>query len=165
MTLNTELQRLSTLKELTEVKGRDYKDQNAEFKQHQTTCLDLMAAAGCGAWRDDTTGTLYTKVEDRVKGQVEDRRLYIRWCLEQDAGVQEFLREWSPEGVIEPDLVDSAEFEAAFYDLLVGGLELVAVKEKQDRCNAQARAHIDDEAPLPPGLTFRPDPYIQQRRS
>jgi hypothetical protein len=28
-----------------------------------------------------------------------------------------------------------------------------------------AKAHIDDEQPLPPGLSFRPDPYIQQLKS
>jgi hypothetical protein len=156
-TLNTELQRLSTLKDLTEVKGRDYKAQSADFKEQQTKCLDLMEAQGCKSWRGED-GTLYTRCEDRVKGQVEDRRLYIRYCLEQDEGVQEFLN-WAWEKG------DELELHEKFYDLLVGGLELVAVKEKQDRCNAQARAHIDDEAPLPPGLTFRPDPYIQQRRS
>jgi hypothetical protein len=154
MLLADALARLSELKTRTEDEGRTYKTQNAEFKEHQQVCLDLMEAQKTKSFRGED-GTLFTRCEDRVKGQVEDRRLYIRYCLEQDEGVQEFL-----------DAHATTEgFEAAFYDLLVGGLELVSVKEKQDKCNAQARAHIDDETPLPPGLTFRPDPYIQQRRS
>lgn len=152
--LNAELQRLSTLKELAEVVGRDYKAKSADFKAHQDYCMELMEAEESESSR--TQGVLYTHCKDRVKGQVEDRRLYIRWCLEQDEGVQEFLGKLD---TYDQDLVHE------FYELLVGGLELVAVKEKQDRCNAQARAHIDDEASLPPGLTFRPEPYIQQRRS
>jgi hypothetical protein len=161
--LNAELQRLSDLKDVAEESGRDYKERNAEFKAHQSRCLDTMEAAGCKSWRGET-GTLYTRVDDRVKGQVEDRRKYLRYCLEQDEGADVFLRNVET-AVLAGDARKVPQLIVDFYDLLIEGLELVAVKEKQDRCNAQARAHIDDEAPLPPGLTFRPDPYIQQRRS
>jgi hypothetical protein len=159
--LNAELQRLSVLKHKSERVGQYKADRTNAFKIHQDRCLDLMEAMRCKSWRNDEDGTLYTRVEDRVKGQVEDRRLYIRWCLEQDEGVQEFLNDIT----CDRHPSTQADFVQSFYELLVNGLELVAVKEKQDRANAQARAHIDDEAPLPPGLTFRPDPYIQQRRS
>lgn len=158
--LSEELERLSELKTIAEDTGRYYKEAGAVFKEQQAKCLDLMEAVGFKSVRGED-GTLYTRCEDRVKGQVEDRRLYIRWCLEQDEGVQEFLHEHTCDLGIRA----RGAFVSDFMELLVGGLELVAVKEKQDRANAQARAHIDDEAPLPPGLTFRPDPYIQQRKS
>lgn len=155
--LATELHKLSTYKELTENAGRIYKETGAHFKEQQTKCLDLMEADECESFR--TGGTLYTRIDDRVKGQVEDRRLYLRHCLENDEAVQDFVN-WAWEAGNELEGVAEK-----LYDLLLGGLELCVLKEKQDRCNAQARAHIDDEAPLPPGLTFRPDPYIQQRNS
>lgn len=164
-TLNEELQELRDLKTKAEAEGAEKKEADAAFKQQQERCLQRMEIERCKAWRGDEY--LYSVVE-KVKGQIEDRAPYLRWCLENDPAIQEFLAEMldcvgvaAGEGRSRWTVEDA---EQAFYEAVLG-TSAIAYKEKTDIMNQQARAHVDDGAPLPPGLTFRPDPYISMRRS
>lgn len=160
--LADELDHLGVLKRKAERVGRYKKDRDEVFKTHQVECLDLMEAQKSKSHRGED-GTLYTRVDDRVKGQVEDRRTYVRWALEQDEAVQEFLE--ATIAKLRPQTVSGlSAWVASFYDAVMN-TELVKFQADQGHANALARAHVDDEAVLPPGLTFRPDPYVQMRRS
>jgi hypothetical protein len=156
--LSDELAKLAELRAASAEAGTTHTTSKAKLAEQQELCLGLMLQAKSKTFRHDESGILFTRNEKRVKGQVDDRRRYVRYCLEQDAGVAEFLDNCAFGG-------DDFDVTEAFYDLLVGGLEMLSVTPKQDKANALARQHINDEAPLPPGLNFRPDPYIQQRGS
>lgn len=157
-TLNEELHELRRLKDLAEAEGRDKKEADAAFKQHQAHCLERMEAEESESSK--TRGYLYSVVE-KVKGQIEDRQPYIRWALENDPAIVEFLQ-WVYETCDADDGL--VEFAARFFDALTS-TSTVKYKEDGNVMNQQARAHVDDGAPLPPGLTFRPDPYISMRKS
>jgi hypothetical protein len=158
-TLTEELRELRLRKERAEASGRLKKEDDAAFREQQARCLDLMEAQECESYR--TGGTLFSAVQDRVKGQVDDRRKFIRWALENDEAVAEFIAEW---GICAADGTPDAAFEEAFYDAITN-TSVVKLKEDGSAVNSMAKAHIDDEAPLPPGVSFRPDPYIGQRAS
>lgn len=163
MGLAQELQELQRLKKETEAAGRDKTERSAAFQRQQQRCLNLMEAEGCESYR--TGGVLFTANRERMKGQIEDRRLYVRWALEQDEGVQEFLERWGSvllHAKAPASMVD--ELEEDLFEVL-SNLSMLKLKEDGHVINQQARAHVDDERPLPPGLTFRPDPYVQQRSS
>lgn len=159
-TLAEELQDLHALKQRAEEVGRTKKDADAAFKQKQEVVLRRMQAEQADSFR--TNGVLFTAIADRVKGQVDDRRLFVRWALENDEGIQEFLS-WAIE-TWRYDPGDPDAFVEKLYDAIMN-TSLVTYKENGTACNSMAKAHIDDETPLPPGLSFRPDPYIQQLKS
>lgn len=158
-TLAQDLQALRALKDTAEAEGKEKKEADAAFKKAQARVLDRMEAEESDAFR--TNGYLYSIV-NRVKGQIEDRGPYIRWALENDPAIIEFLRElliavdnrW---GVHE-------DLTAKFYEAITG-TSVVVYKEQALVMNQQARSHVDDRAPLPPGLTFRPDPYVGMTKS
>jgi hypothetical protein len=157
-TLAEDLRELRLRKDAAEAEGAEKKSADVKFKEWQAHCLNRMEAEEAESFR--TTGYLYS-INKRVKGQIEDRRPYVRWALENDEGIQEFLQRWSPD-TIEVDV--EAAFERDFYDAIMNTSQ-VSYKEDRHVINQQARAHVDDEAPLPPGLTFRPDPYIGMTKS
>ncbi len=160
-TLAQELSVLYRLKKKAEALGTKKSAADAAFKQKQTRALARMEYAEAGSFRHDKLNVLFTKVADRVKGQVDDRRLFVRWALEADEGIAEFLVRLARCTTLDGDDVD---LEEAFYDAIMN-TELVTYKENGTACNSMAKAHVDDETPLPPGLSFRPDPYIQQLKS
>ena len=156
--LAQDLQQLRALKDAAEKKGRAKKEADAEFKQHQYRCLARMEAEE--SKRFGTEDYLFTTVFDRVKGRIEDRRKYVRWALENDEAIAEFL-EW---------LLDdgrgaaSSVIEDRFFDAITS-TSVVQYKESQMIMNQQARACLDDGAPMPPGMTFDPDPSIRMTKS
>ena len=154
-TTAAELQQLDALKAKAEDAGRDKKKAGAAFKEQEQRCLERMQAEECESFR--TGGTLFTANFDRVKGQVEDRRLYIKYALDNDEAVADYL-EW-----LESCGVAGGGRER-LYEMLrdLSGLHL---KEDQRVLNDLAKSALDDEVPMPPGVTYRPDPYIQRRRS
>ncbi len=151
-TLAQDLQEMHRLKQVAEQHGTEKKTADAAFKQKQTLVLARMQFEDADSFR--TAGVLFTAINDRVKGQVDDRRQFVRWALESDEGVEEFLDEVQ---------IHPGDYEK-FYDAIMN-TELVTYKENGTACNSMAKAHVDDETPLPPGLSFRPDPYIQQLKS
>jgi hypothetical protein len=159
-TLNEELAYLRELKTTAENDGANKKESDKEFKQHMAKCLERMEIEECEAHRSKSTGYLFSVV-NKVKGQIEDRRPYVRWALENDPAIDEFLAKW---GKCAVDDDTEAEFAGDFFDAITS-TSVVTYKENGDTMNQQARAHVDDGAPLPPGLTFRPDPYISMRKS
>ncbi len=146
--LADDLRELRALKDTAEEDGRDKEAADAEFKQHMAKCLDRMEAEEAASFRTPGEGYLFSRV-DRVKGQIEDRAPYVRWALENDEGIVAFLNTWA----YDREDVPLGQFEADFYDAIIG-TSTVSYKEDGHIINAQARAHIDDKAPLPPGLTF-----------
>ena len=148
--IQQELSRLRKLKLDAERKGSAKKTADLEFKKHQSHVLTRMEATGVDGLK--AGGVTFSKVE-KVKGQVDDRAEYIRWALDNDVGFQEFVQALKDVAVC----VD-------LYEILAN-LELVKLKENGTLLNQQATAHVDDGAPLPPGLGFRPDNYISQRVS
>jgi hypothetical protein len=159
-TLNEELAYLRALKDHTELAGKDKRDSDQIFKQHMAKCLERMEIEESDSFRSKSTGYLFSVV-NKVKGQIEDRRPYVRWALENDPSIDEFLAKW---GKCAVDDDTEAEFAGDFFDAITS-TSVVTYKENGDTMNQQARAHVDDGAPLPPGLTFRPDPYISMRKS
>jgi hypothetical protein len=159
-TLAEDLRELRRLKDEAEETGREKKDSDAAFKQHQARCLNRMEAEEAKRFGDDKSGYLFTAIT-RVKGQIEDRAPYVRWALENDEAIQEFLN-WATAIASDDVLLD--EVERRFYDAIMG-TSTVSYKEDGHVINQQARSHVDDGAPLPPGLTFRPDPYIGMTKS
>lgn len=157
-TLNEELHELRRLKDIAEAEGTEKKEADAVFKKQMEVCLHRMETEESDSSR--TRGYLFTAVPDRMKGQVEDRKRYVRWALENDPGICEFLDRWT----VDMHPKSFPNFEGDFYAAIMG-TSVVKYKEDGTVINGQARAHVDDGAPLPPGLTFRPDPYIQMRKS
>lgn len=157
--LAQELQRMRALKDTAETVGREKKEADARFKAQQRTCLGYMEAEEADSFR--TKGYLYSAVTDRVKGRVEDRRAYVRWALENDESIQEFLDWLLNDGGWEGghDVI-----EERFYDAITS-TSVVSYRESQNVLNQQARTHLDDGQPLPPGMTYDPDPAIQMRKS
>jgi hypothetical protein len=153
-TLAEDLRELRRLKDEAEETGREKKATDASFKRWQAQCLERMGAEESDAFR---TGDYLYSVVTRVKGQIEDRKPYVRWALENDEAIQEFL-----------DLINAHDDDPglveAFFDAIMG-TSTVSYKEDGHVINQQARSHVDDGAPLPPGLTFRPDPYIGMTKS
>jgi hypothetical protein len=158
-TLNEELAYLRELKTTAENDGANKKESDKEFKQHMAKCLERMEIEGADSFRSKSTGYLFSVV-NKVKGQIEDRRPYVRWALENDPSLAEFLGKY--QRVSGHDGWE--DFEDDFFDAITS-TSVVTYKENGDTMNQQARAHVDDGAPLPPGLTFRPDPYISMRKS
>ncbi len=154
-TLAQDLAEMRKLKDKVEKLGRDRDKADAAFKEKQTYLLRRMDVEECKSFRHPTAGYLFTRIEDRVKGQVDDRRQFVRWALESDEGIQEFVDSY---------IGDDHHQLDAFYEAIMN-TELVTYKENGTACNSMAKAHVDDETPLPPGLSFRPDPYIQQLKS
>lgn len=154
-TLAQDLRRVRQLKDAAEASGKNKKEDDVAFKIAQAKALDRMEAEESLSFRAPATeqvpSYLYSVVT-KVKGQIEDRGPYVRWCLENDEAIIEFLRLY-PE-------VD----EQDFYDAIMGTSQ-VSYKEDGTIMNQQANAHVDDGAPLPPGLTFRPAPYISMTKS
>ena len=157
-TLNEELAELRRLKDEAESSGSDKKEDDLAFKQHMFKCLERMEIEESDSFRSKSTGYLFSVV-NKVKGQIEDRRPYVRWALENDPAIHEFLATFA-----HPSPLDQEQFEDAFFSAITS-TSVVTYKENGDTMNQQARAHVDDGAPLPPGLTFRPDPYISMRKS
>lgn len=153
-TLNQELHELRRLKDEAERLGREKEKADTAFKKQKAKCLQRAEIEEADSSR--TRGYLYTFEQQRVKGQVEDRGPYVRWALENDPVVQEFLSFLA--AISEEDLEDR------FYEAITS-TSTVKYKEDGHVMNQQARSHIDDAAPLPPGLTFRPDPTISMRKS
>jgi hypothetical protein len=154
MSLAAELKEMNRLKQEAEALVKPKQSADEAFKTQQAKCLRLMEADEADSFR--TGGVLYTAIPDRMKGQVDDRSRFVRWALEQDDGIQEFIETYV-------DREPSAAVEA-FYAAIMG-TEVVTYKENGTACNSMAKAHVDDEVPLPPGLSFRPDPYIQRLSS
>lgn len=157
--LAQELKRLRALKDTAEQLGREKKEADARFKAHQQRCLQHMQAQEAESFR--TNGYLYTAIDDKVKGRVEDRREYVRWALENDEAILDFM-DWAETWRHRPS--DFAKFKQELLDSITS-TSVVQYKESQMVLNQQARSHLDDGAPLPPGMTFDPDPAIQMRRS
>lgn len=156
-TLADELIELRRLKDEALAAGTVKTAADAAFKQQQAAALNRMEAEQ--SRRFGTDEYLYTANTDRVKGQVSDRKAYVRHELENDPAIIQFLDEWTTDIAAKMDDAAVREFEAEFYEAI---MSTSTVKYKEDRTitNAQAKAHVDDEAPMPPGLEFRPDPYI-----
>lgn len=159
-TLAQNLQKMRALKDAAEQVGRDKKKADEEFKKQQSVCLRRMEADEAESFR--THGYLYTAVQNKVKGRVEDRRLYVRHCLENDESVADFVRDWGPDPFADPE--GAEKFEADLFDAITS-TSLVQYRESQQTLNQQARSHLDDGVALPPGMTFDPDPSIQMRKS
>src|SRR5687767_5987043 len=113
-TLAEDLRTMRALKDTAEADGKDKKEADAAFKQHQKRCLDRMEAEEAESFR--TTGYLYSVV-NKVKGQIEDRAPYVRWALENDEGIQEFL-DWLDEQVPAHKYKTTGELERRFYDAI-----------------------------------------------
>ena len=154
--LADDLLELRRLKDVAEEEGTDKKEADAAFKQHQLRVLDRMEAEKSASFR---TGDYLYSINKRVKGQVTDRKLYVRWALENDPAILEFLDRCR----FSYDGWDDDE-DARFYDAITS-TSMVSYKEDGTIINGQARAHVDDEATLPPGLDFRPDPYVGMTKS
>lgn len=121
------------------------------FKKHQAWLLTRAEAEGVESMK--IGGTLFSVVE-KVKGQIEDRGPYVRWAMENDEGLQEFIGEHAPD----------EKFVEALYQVLTS-LTLLTLKENTTLLNQQASEHVTNHEPLPPGLGFRPDPYISQKNA
>ncbi len=167
--LADDLRKLRALKDTAEEDGRDKKDSDTAFKQHMAHCLDRMEAEEAASFRTPGKGSYLFSRVDKVKGQIEDRAPYVRWALENDEGIQEFINEnirWACGFADAPDGYEALveEMTEAFYDAITR-TSTVKYKEDGNIMNQQARSHVDDGAPLPPGLTFRPDSYISMTKS
>ena len=154
--LNDELTVLRQLKDAAEEHGREKKEADQAFKQQQARCLDLAEAAQCGSWRSKDNGYLFTFETDGVKGQVEDRKLYVRWALENDEAILDFLANLEAN--------TGTDYTERLLDAITS-TSIVKYKEDGHVLNQQARTHTNDKAPLPPGATFRPDPKVSMRKS
>jgi hypothetical protein len=152
--------------------GRKSRALNTAFKQFQAKVINrIESRAGVPEGSDPldysmkTQGTLFSVVQ-KIKGDVDDRDRYVRWALENDEGIQEFLEYLRIQiagrsaGVLDLDSV--IEIEQRFYEAILG-TELVEYRHKQDKLNQLVSQYIDDDMVLPPGATFRPDNYISQR--
>lgn len=162
--LNQRLDALRKLKKTAEAKSRSSRDAGAAFKQAEARTYAALDAAGVESMK--VKGTLFSLVE-KVDGYVEDRAEYIDWALRQDDGLNEFIQEnliWAAGFADAPDGYEALckQMIEAFYNA-IKNTELVTYKEDGQALNAIARAHIDDGAPMPPGVNFRPKNYISQR--
>lgn len=153
--LADDLLELRRLKDVAEATGKKKQADDKAFRQHTAKALERMEIERSSSFRSPDNDYLYS-VNKRVKGQIEDRKQYVRWALENDEGILEFLRA--------TELDERPAMVALFYDAIMG-TSMVSYKEDGTIINGQARSHVDDEAPLPPGLTFRPDPYIGMTKS
>lgn len=161
--LADELAKLRALKDEAEEIGRKKTAADNAFKKQQAYCIDRMEAEKAKSFRGDTH--LFTCEADKVKGRVEDRRPYIRWALENDESVIDFVDR------VRGDLKESgvgeswlAQFEEEFFDAITN-TSIVKFKEDGHVTNQQANSHVHDNVPLPPGLTFDPAPSISMRKS
>lgn len=160
-TLQEDMRKLRALKDTAEEAGREKSAADEAFKRHQARCIGR-----AGDEETDTVGTggyLYSVVT-KVKGQIEDRREFIRWALQQDEGVQDWLQRVL-DAISGETYGDECgeEIVADFYDVMMNTM-LVELKPDTTELNRIANRHIDDDAPLPPGVTFRPDSYISMRK-
>ncbi len=149
--LTQRLVALGRLKATATAKSVASKAANVEFKQAEARTYAAMEASEVESLK--VKGLLYSAVE-KVDGYIEDRQAFVRWALEQDEGIGEFLQKW----------VCREDFIEEFYDAITS-TELVSYKEDGTHLNAIARAHLDDRVPLPPGANFRPKNYISQRKA
>jgi hypothetical protein len=146
---------LAELRRLAEVKaeaGTEDSEAKKAYKEQEQKVIDLMDRLGMDSSRPRGVGYTFTVVADKIKGQIEDRRLYFEWALEREPSLNEFLDRRHDHG-------SRAGFEAALHEALMN-LSILKLSERQELLNSTARAHKDDEAPLPPGMGFRPVPYV-----
>jgi hypothetical protein len=122
-------------------------------KQHEQRVVDLMDRLGLDSSRPRGVGYTFTVVADKVKGQIEDKRPYFEWALEREPSLAEFI-----DGLSDLDNVNVPVRERLHEALM--NLSILKLSERQELLNSTARAHKDDEAPLPPGMGFRPVPYV-----
>jgi hypothetical protein len=114
-----------------------------------------MARAKQESMRPAGVGYTFTAVNDKVKGQLDDRRPFLEYGLENDPALTHFIAQWA-EG--------RQDFERELYDALLN-LSILKLAERQDLLNKYARAAHDDERPLPPGVGLRLDPYVSVTKS
>lgn len=127
------------------------------FKLHQMKTIDRIDAQPADERVDQigAGGTLFSVVT-KVKGHVQDRKRFVRWALQEDDAIQDFLQRWMPEG-------GEKAFIEDFYDAAMG-TALISYKPDTTELNRMANAHVEDGEPLPPGVQWRPDSYISQRK-
>jgi hypothetical protein len=147
---------LAELRRLAEVKaeaGTEDSEAKKAYKEQEQKVIDLMDRLGMDSSRPRGVGYTFTVVVDKIKGQIEDRRLYFEWALEREPSLAEFI-----DGLSDLDNVNVPVRERLHEALM--NLSILKLSERQELLNSTARAHKDDEAPLPPGMGFRPVPYV-----
>lgn len=160
LTIRQELIKLRKLKNANLAAGKKKTAADTTFKKHQAHVLTRMEAEEIESLK--SSGTLFVVVE-KVKGGIEDRAEYVKYALDEDAGLQEFIEKWT--NTLGDDRFDPAVYGPQFQEELyatITGLSLLSLKEDTGLLNKAARAHVDDGIPMPPGVSCRPDPYISQ---
>lgn len=154
-----------------EESGRKARKANIDFKQFQSKLLGrIESRAGVPEGSDPldfsmkTAGTLFSVVQ-KIKGAVDDRARYVRWALENDEGVSNFIVRLM--GLADTACYSQEEVDALIEEFIeaITSTELIEYKEKGDKLNQLVSTAIEDDEILPPGTTFRPDNYISQRAS
>lgn len=156
-TLQEDLVRLRELKQEAAAASAAATEKSGEFKSFQAKTLDRAEAEKTTTIGTD--GTLFS-VTHKVKGNVTDRKAFVRWALEQDESIQEFLQFLIEEWRYNPG--DPAPMVEQFYEAVMG-TALVEYKPDGKELNRIATSHVDDDQPLPPGVGWYPDNYISQR--
>jgi hypothetical protein len=133
--------------------GKQHDEAKREHKQQEQNLLTLLERAGLDSLRPRGLEYVFTAVDDKVKGQLEDRGPYFKWALEREPSLAEFVETSCNVALSEE------EFAARLHDALMN-LSILKLSERQDLMNQQARKASDDEQPLPPGLGSRPVPYV-----
>lgn len=131
-----------------------------DFKKFQMKVLDRAEAEDTHVM--GTSGTLFSVVH-KVKGNVTDKKAFVRWALEQDEGIQEFLQQLV-RAVTDAEYPDdlASELVDSFYEAVMG-TALVHYSADGTELNRIATAHTDNDEPLPPGVGWYPDNYVSQR--
>lgn len=160
--LAAEAIKLRALYDHKQALGQQKKEADAEHKAQEQLLLDLSERLGVESVRPRGFGYTFTAVYDKVKGRIEDRRKYVEWALPQEPSLDAFEEEFCDierATSFEDAQRRREEFRAALHQA-IQDLSIVKVTERQELINTQARNHVDDEAPLPPGLGFTPEPYF-----
>lgn len=160
LTINQEFLKLRKLKRTSLAAGKVKSKAEELFKKQQAHVLTRCEAQGIESMK--TYGTLFAVVE-KVKGGVEDRAEYVKYALDNDEGLQEFIAEYEMAlGChYEPDHTCRRDLKENLYRAITG-LAVLSLREDGALLNRLARSHVDDGIPMPPGTNCRPDPYISQ---
>lgn len=156
--LKQDLIRLRARKTEAAKASKKAKELNNDFKIMQARVLERLEREDVESLKSG--GTLFSPVET-FYAQIQDRSEFVKWAFGESEPITDFIDRHcvGVEGM--RDAGTAAQREALLS--AIQETPLLQLKEHGDPLNSLVRERLDDNIPLPPGVTVRTDAYISQR--
>lgn len=157
--LKQDLVTLRAKKRKSEVASKRSKELGKDFKQYQARVLERMERDDVEALKSG--GTMFSPTST-IYAAINDRSEFVRWAVSESEPIVDLCDEWVGAGTGQTFDEQHALFKAALL-AAISETPYIQIKEHSDPLNAMVRERLDDNIPLPPGVTFRTDNYVSQR--